>query len=57
MSDLADLGLEAARWLTGFTLMDLRHISLDIPAQTLAERYISLNISLFDLNGVELRLD
>ncbi|WP_300906847.1 hypothetical protein [uncultured Desulfovibrio sp.] len=57
LNELADLGLEAARWLTGFTLMDLRHISLDIPAQTLAERYISLNISLFDLNGVELRLD
>lgn len=52
---LVDLGLEAARWLTGFSLTDLLHISLDIPAQTLAERYISLNISLFDANGVELR--
>ncbi|MGE9984504.1 hypothetical protein [Desulfovibrio sp. SGI.169] len=56
LNELAALGLEAARRLTGFTLSDLRHISLDIPARTLAERYISLNISLFDANGVELRL-
>lgn len=57
LNDLAALGLEAARWLNGFTLAELRHISLDIPAQTLAERYISLNISLFDASAVRLSLD
>lgn len=54
---LADLGLEAARWLSGFNLADLRHISLELPLRTLADHYISLNITLFDENGVQLRLN
>ena len=54
---LADLGLEAARWLSGFNLADLRHISLELPLRTLADDYISLDITLFDENGVELRLN
>ena len=48
-----DLGLEAARRLSGFSLEDLRHISLELPLRTLAKHYISLNITLFDENGVE----
>lgn len=51
---LAALGLEAGRWLTGFSLENLRHISLDMGEQTLAERYISLSIGIFDENGVRL---
>ena len=49
--------LEAARWLSGFNLADLRHISLELPLRTLADDYISLDITLFDENGVELRLN
>lgn len=53
---LAALGLEAGRWLTGFSLANLRHISLDLCEQTLAERYISLSIGIFDEKGVRLNL-
>lgn len=47
----ADLGLEAARFLLGFNLTELRHISLDLPCETLAQNYIDLRISIFDANG------
>ena len=47
----ADLGLEAARYLVGFSLEELRHISLTLPCETLARDYIDLRISLFDADG------
>lgn len=52
---LADLGLVAAHWLAEFSLTDLRHISLEISAPALAERYLSLSIGVFDANGVRVR--
>ncbi len=56
MAELALPGLEAARWLTGFSLEDLRRLSLDVAAPVLAEKYISLGIQIFDNDGVKLQL-
>ncbi|MDR1659339.1 MAG: hypothetical protein LBR94_03225 [Desulfovibrio sp.] len=45
LADLSDAGHSAAAWLTGFSPTELRHISLSLPAQILAERYIYLGIA------------
>ena len=55
LNDLFSLGREAADWLAEFPLQDLRHIALDLPAHVLAERYISLNLDIFDADGVRPR--
>ncbi len=47
----ADLGLEAAHFLRRFSLEELRHISLELPCETLSRDYIDLRISLFDAEG------
>lgn len=47
----ADLGLEAASFLRGFSLAELKHISLELPCEKLARDYIDLGISLFDADG------
>ncbi len=47
LSELADLGRQAARWLQGFPLKDLEHIALRLPATALAERYISLSLPVY----------
>ena len=47
LSELADLGRQAARWLQGFPLKDLEHIALHLPATALAERYISLSLPVY----------
>lgn len=56
LAQLAPLGREAARWLTGFSHDELRHLSLNVEPAVLAEKYISLGIQVFDDNGVNLRL-
>ncbi|MDR3358684.1 MAG: hypothetical protein LBN96_07550 [Desulfovibrio sp.] len=45
LAELSALGRDAAAWLAGFRPAELRHVSLDLPARTLAERYIYLDIA------------
>ncbi|MDR2744506.1 MAG: hypothetical protein LBB66_04835 [Desulfovibrio sp.] len=45
LADLFDAGRSAATWLAGFSPAELSHISLSLPAQTLAKRYIYLDIA------------
>ena len=42
---LSGAGHSAAAWLANFSPAELRHIALNLPAQTLAERYIYLDIA------------
>lgn len=51
LDELALLAEKAAQWLAGFSLDELRHISLDLSAEKLAADYIDLGIEVFA--GVE----
>jgi Fe-S-cluster containining protein len=45
LADLFDAGRSAATWLANFSPAELSHISLNLQAQTLRERYIYLDIA------------
>lgn len=50
------LGRQVAESLDRLSLEELRHISLDIPIRTLAEKYIDLHIRIFNEDKKELVL-
>ena len=47
LADWMPLARKAADWLATLAKNDLRHISLDLPPATLADRYINLHLPLF----------
>lgn len=51
------VAIKAAAMLNEFSEKELRHISINLPCETLSSKYIDLHISLFDDSGKDLRFD
>lgn len=49
------LAREVAAYLEKFSLSDLKHISISLPDETLAKKYINLHIRIFDESGKNIR--
>lgn len=46
-----ETAMEIANWLLGFSLEDLRHLSLELDCDTLSKKYVDLHIQIFNDAG------